>query len=94
MSYLLDKLEYYGMRGIAHKWFCSYLSNRSQFVSLSHVESGAQQILCGVPQRSVLGPLLFLLYVNDLHKCSRELDFQFFVDDTSIFQLLPYRLYV
>ena len=83
---LLDKLEYYGIRGIAHKWFSSYLSNRSQFVSLGQMESGPQQILCGVPQLgSVLGPLLFLLYVNDLHKCSNLLDFHLFADDTNIF---------
>ena len=82
---LLDKLEYYGIRGIAHKWFSSYLSNRSQFVSLGQIESGPQQILCGVPQGSVLGPLLFLLYVNDLHKCSSVLDFHLFADDTNIF---------
>ena len=82
---LLDKLEYYGIRGIAHKWFSSYLSNRSQFVSLGQMESGSQQILCGVPQGSVLGPLLFLLYVNDLHKCSNVLDFHLFADDTNIF---------
>ena len=49
------------------------------------MESGAQRILCGIPQGSVLGPLLFLLYVNDLHKCSSELDFHFFADDTNIF---------
>ena len=82
---LLDKLEYYGIRGIAHEWFSSYLPNRSQFVSLGYVESGTLQILCGVPQGSVLGPLLFLLYVNDLHKCSSELDFHLFADDTNIF---------
>ena len=82
---LLDKLEYYGIRGIAHKWFSSYLSNRSQFVSLGQIESGPQQILCGVPQGSVLGPLLFLLYVNDLLKCSNVLDFHLFADDTNIF---------
>ena len=82
---LLDKLEYYGIRGIAHEWFSSYLPNRSQFVSLGHVESGTRQILCGVPQGSVLGPLPFLLYVNDLHKCSIELDFHLFADDTNIF---------
>ena len=82
---LLDKLEYYGIRGIAHKWFSSYLSNRSQFVSLGQMESGPQQILCGVPQGSVLGPLLFLLYVNDLHKCSNVPDFHLFADDTNIF---------
>ena len=59
---LLDKLEYYGIRGIVHEWFSSYLSStwRNQFVLLGHVESGTQQILSGVPQGSVLGPLLFL----------------------------------
>ena len=67
------------------RWFSSYLSNRSQFVSLGQIESGPQQILCGVPQGSVLGPLLFLLYVNDLHKCSNLLDFHLFADDTNIF---------
>ena len=81
---LLDKLEYYGIRGIAHKRFSSYLSNRTQFVSLGQIESGPQQILCGVPQGSVLGPLLFLLYVNDLHKCPNLLDFHLFADDNNI----------
>jgi len=70
---LLDELEYYSIRGIAHEWFSSFLSNRNQFVSLGYVESATEQILCGVPQGSVLG--IFLLYVNDLHKCSSELDF-------------------
>ena len=82
---LLDKLEYYGIRGIAHEWFSSYLSNRSQFVSLDLIDSDSKQISCGVPQGSVLGPLLFLTYVNALHKCSNVLDFHLFADDTNIF---------
>jgi len=58
---LLDNLEYYVIRGIAHEGFSSYLSNRSQFVSLGHVESGAQQIPCGVPQRSIFGTLVIFV---------------------------------
>ena len=71
--FLLDhELEYYGIRVIANEWFSSYLSNRSQFVSLGHVESGPQPILCGLSNTG-----LFLLYVNDLHKSigSIALDF-------------------
>jgi len=57
---LLDKFEYYGIRGIAHECLSSCLSNRSQFVSLGYVESGTQPVLCVVPHGSVLGLLLFL----------------------------------
>ena len=63
---LLDKLEYYGIRGITYKWFCSYLSSRRQYVCLGTMESDAKKIQCGLPQGSILGPLLFLIYVNDL----------------------------
>lgn len=57
----------------------------SQFVSLGTINSDSKQILCEVPQDSILGPLLFLMYVNDLHKCSSVLAFHLFVDDTNIF---------
>ena len=61
----------------------SYLSNRRQFVSLFGTNSNYQSITCGVPQRSVLGPLLFLLYINDMPKCSHILEFHLFADDAT-----------
>ena len=81
---LLTKLEYYGIRGVAYDWFESYLSNRKQFVSLYGTNSDYQTITCGVPQGSVLGPLLLLLYVNDMNKCSNILEFHLFADDTNL----------
>ena len=85
---LIQKLEYYGIRGIANDWFVSYLSNRCQFVSLGDVTSDKQSVGCGVPQGSVLGPLLFLLYVNDFKCCSELLDFHLFADDANLFYKL------
>ena len=65
---LLTKLNYYGIRGVSNDWLKSYLSNRSQYVSINGYESGLAAINCDVPQGSVLGPLLFLLYTNDLNQ--------------------------
>ena len=81
---LLYKLYNYGIRGIAHNWFRNYLSNRKQYVRINNCSSSLGDISCGVPQGSILGPLLFLLYINDLPNCSNNLHFCLFADDTSI----------
>ena len=83
---LLRKLDYYGIRGIANEWFCSYLKKRKQFVSIQNIMPSVKEILTGVPQGSVLGPLLFPIYINDLHKSIRFSKTCPFADDTSIIQ--------
>ena len=85
-SILLSKLNHYGIRGIAHNWFESYLCNRKQFVTYNGVQSTMKTIKCGVPQGSILGPLLFLIYINDLvNICNHTAPF-LFADDTNLFK--------
>ena len=81
---LLYKLEYYGFRGNVLKWFTDYLYNRKQYVFYNSCKSVYKNILCGVPQGSILGPLLFILYVNDITYTSNVLEFVLFADDTTI----------
>ena len=82
---LLSKLQSLGIRSIALDWFRSYLSNRKQFVSIGNANPAQRNISCRLPQGSVLGPLLFLLYVNDFSNCSKILDFHIFSDDSNLF---------
>ena len=82
---LLTKLDHYGIRGNILKWFESYLSDRKQYVFYNGISSDIKSITCGVPQGSVLGPLLFLLYINDLPNISDKLNFFLFADDTNIY---------
>ena len=81
---LLAKLGHYGIRGVSNNWFKSYLSNRSQYVSINGYDSGLAAINCAVPQGSVLGPLLFLLYRNDLNQAIKFCRVHHFADDTNL----------
>ena len=83
-SILLDKLNFYGIRGTPFNWMHSYLLSRSQYVQIDSWKSPLLPIKCGVPQGSVLGPLLFLIYINNIFSCSNYLSFILFADDTNI----------
>ena len=84
---LLKKLEHYGIRGIVNKWFSSYLSNRKQYVYVNGVESDVKHVNIGVPQGSVLGPLLFIIYLNDIANSVTSLKCltMLFADDSNVF---------
>ena len=81
----LEKMKYFGFRVSIIKWFESYLSNRKFFVCIDNVFSEAGTLKYGVPQGSILGPLLFLLYVNDLPQPLADADAYLYADDTCIF---------
>ena len=78
---LLSKLEHYSIQGIANKWFETYLCNKKQHVSINGFKSNTSTLACGFPQGSVLGPLLFLIYVNDLCHAVRFCHVHHFADD-------------
>ena len=81
---LLYKLDYYGIRGPCYKLLNSYLNNRKQYDCLSGYKSSLVDIECGVPQGSVLGPLLFILYVSDMRNALQTIP-RLFADDTCLF---------
>ena len=82
---LLHKLWHYGIRGSAHSLLQDYLSKRTQYTNISNEESDKALVVYGVPQGSVLGPLLFLIYINDLIECTDQASFVLFADDTNVF---------
>lgn len=82
---IINKLERLGIRGLVLDWLSNYLKDRKQFVKLGDYTSDCLDIECGVPQGSVFGPKLFILYINDICKVSDQLKFVFFADDTNIF---------
>ena len=83
---LLQKLDYYGFRGIINEWFSSYLRQKTQVTIVESQTSDSSRIVCGVPQGSAQGPLRFLLYINDICSCSSRLG-SFFLLMTRIYSI-------
>ena len=81
---LLNKLKYYGLKGSTLNLFQSYLNNRKQYTEIEDTTSTILPIHVGVPQGSILGPILFIIYVNDLPQCSNKFDFIMYADDTTL----------
>ena len=83
-SILIQKLQKYGIKDRAGEWFESYLTNRQQFCSLNGVKTKPRKVPCGIPQGSCLGPLLFIIYLNDVEKCLQSSHANIYADDTAI----------
>ncbi len=82
---LVEKLYWYGIRGIPQLWFKNFLSQRVQVTVLGETESNGRIVKCGVPQGSILGPLLYILYVNDMKLAVRNSKISLYADDTALY---------
>ena len=89
---LLNKLKYYGVNDTLSKWFPNYLTGRQQYVEIDGNRSGLLPLTTGVPQGSILGPLLFLIYMNDFPEATDYFDFILYADDTILYNdiQIPY----
>ena len=92
-SLLIKKLNIYGIRGVASSWITSYLDKRSQYVCYNDVKSDTLDIACGVPQGSISGPKLSILYINDMVNVSKL--FKFIINDmVNVSKLFKFFLYL
>ena len=83
-SILIDKIEFYGVKGVALDLFKNYLTNRKQYVEFEDAQSDMLNISTGVPQGSILSPLLFTIYINDFAQSSPKFNFIMYADDTTL----------
>ena len=84
LTILLSKLKYYGLKGSTLNVFHSYLINRKHYTEIEDITSDILPIQIGVPQCSIIGPILFIIYVNDFSQCSNKPDFSIYADDTTL----------